>query len=52
MEDITDGYCMHAKRVSKDFEIKKIRWISWFVSYTMHYSQCFQKLEKNMFKNL
>ena len=32
MEDITDADDMHAKRVCKDFEIKKMRWISWFVS--------------------
>ena len=32
MEDITDIDYMDAKRVCKDFEKKKIRWISWFVS--------------------
>ena len=31
MEDITDAAYAHAKRVSKDFEIKKFRRISWFV---------------------
>ena len=32
MEDITDADYMHAKRLCKDFEIKKIRWISRFIS--------------------
>ena len=32
MEDITDVDYMHAKRLCKDFEIKKIRWISRFIS--------------------
>ena len=32
VEDITDANCLHAKKVYKDFEIKKIRWISWFLS--------------------
>ena len=32
MEEITDADYMHGKRVCKDFEIKKSRWISWFVS--------------------
>ena len=31
MEDTTDADYAHAKRVSKDFEIKKFRRISWFV---------------------
>ena len=31
MEDITDADYAHAKKVSKDFEIKKFRRISWFV---------------------
>ena len=32
VEDITDTDYMHVERVSKDFEIKKIRWMSWYVS--------------------
>ena len=32
MEDIRNADYMYAKRVFKDFEIKKIRWKSWFVS--------------------
>ena len=32
MEDTTDADYMHGKRVSKNFEIKKVRCISWFVS--------------------
>ena len=32
MEDIIDADYTHAQRVCKDFEIKKIRWISWFAS--------------------
>ena len=31
IEDITDADYAHAKRVCKDFEIKKFRGISWFV---------------------
>ena len=31
VEDITDANYVHVKRVSKDFEIKQIRRISWFV---------------------
>ena len=31
VEDITDANNVHAKRVCKDFEIKQIRRISWFV---------------------
>ena len=32
MEDIRNAGYMYAKRVFKNFEIKKIRWKSWFVS--------------------
>ena len=32
LEDITDTDYMHTRRVCKDFEIKKNRWVSWFVS--------------------
>ena len=32
MEDITDADYIYVKRVYKDFKIKKIRWISWFLS--------------------
>ena len=32
MVDITDADYMHGKRVCIDFQIKKCRWISWFVS--------------------
>ena len=32
MENITDAIYMYEKRVCKEFEIKKFRWISWFVS--------------------
>ena len=32
MEDITDPDYMHAKRVCKDFAIKKFKWLSWFLS--------------------
>ena len=31
MEDITDADYAHAKRVCKNFEIKRIRRIAWFV---------------------
>ena len=31
MEDTTDADYAHTKRVSKDFEVKKFRRISWFV---------------------
>ena len=31
MEDITDADYLHAKRVCKDFEIKKIRGLYWFI---------------------
>ena len=34
MEDFTDADYMHAKRIYKEFEIKKNRWISCFVSKT------------------
>ena len=32
MIGITDADFVHAKRVCKDIEIKKVRWISWLVS--------------------
>ena len=32
MEDITDADYKQAKKVCKDFEIKKIGWMWWFVS--------------------
>ena len=32
MEDMTDAEYMQAKRVCKDFKIKKFRWILWFAS--------------------
>ena len=32
MEDITDADYIYVKRVYKDFKIRKIRWISWFLS--------------------
>ena len=32
MKNITDADYLHANRVCNNFEIKKIRWISWFVS--------------------
>ena len=31
MEDTTDAEYVHTKRVCTDFEIKKIRIVSWFV---------------------
>ena len=31
MEDITEAYYAHTKRVCKDYEIKKITRILWFV---------------------
>ena len=32
MEDVKDSDYNHAKRVCKDSELKKHRWIPWFVS--------------------
>ena len=32
MGSIIDAEYMHAKRTCNDFEIKKVWWISWFVS--------------------
>ena len=31
MKDVTDSDYMHAKRVCKDYKIKKLRSISWFL---------------------
>ena len=54
MEDITDADYKQAKKVCKDFEIKKIGWMWWFVSQKWYitFGWYFQKFQKNQFKNL
>ena len=47
IEDITDADYMHAKKkVCKNFEIKKIRLLLWFLSWTWYttFGWCFSKL--------
>ena len=52
MEDIIYADYMHAKRVYKDFEIKKVRWISWFILRYITFGWYFQELQKNVFNYL
>ena len=51
-EDITDADYMHAKRVYKDFEIKKYWWISWFACSNQYIivSWCIWELSKYSLK--
>ena len=54
MEDITDAHYRYAKRVCKNFEIKKVRRISWFVCSKRYIivSECIWELSKCMSWNI
>ena len=46
MEDIIYADYMHAKRIYKDFEIKKVRWISWFILRYITLADIFENFRK------
>ena len=54
MKNITDGDYIHAKRVCKDFGIKRIRWIPWFVcsKWSIIATWCFYQLSGYGFWNI